>query len=106
MVLEQLSLAGVPLSELRRPFERYVASGEVNRRVADPGAVLGMVEEAFADGRRDHLDGLTVEYDDWWFNLRPSNTEPLLRLNVEAGDVAACQQRTNEVLAIVGGEAD
>jgi phosphomannomutase len=106
MVLEQLSIADVPLSELRRPFERYVASGEVNRRVADPTAVLGQVEDAFADGRRDHLDGLTVEYDDWWFNLRPSNTEPLLRLNVEAADVAGCEARTNEVLAIVGGEAD
>src|SRR3954451_25142384 len=106
MVLEQLSIAGVPLSELRRPFERYAASGEVNRRVTDPAAVLGKVEDAFADARRDHLDGLTVEYDYWWFNLRPSNTEPLLRLNVEAGDVAACDQRTNEVLAIVGGEAD
>jgi phosphomannomutase len=106
MVLEQLSIAGVPLSELRRPFERYVASGEVNRRVADTATVLGEVEEAFSSGRRDHLDGLTVEYDDWWFNLRPSNTEPLLRLNVEAADVAACEARTNEVLAIVGGEAD
>jgi phosphomannomutase len=106
MVLEQLSIAGVPLSELRRPFERYAASGEVNRRVADPPAALASVADAFTNGRQDHLDGLTVEYDDWWFNLRPSNTEPLLRLNVEAADVGACRQRTNEVLAIVGGEAD
>jgi phosphomannomutase len=106
MVLEQLSIADVPLAELRRPFERYAASGEVNRRVTDPGAVIGKVEDAFADAHRDHLDGLTVEYEDWWFNLRPSNTEPLLRLNVEATDVAACEMRTNEVLAIVGGEAD
>ena len=106
MVLEQLSIAGVPLSELRRPFERYTASGEVNRCVADTAVVLGEVEDAFSSGRRDHLDGLTVEFDDWWFNLRPSNTEPLLRLNVEAADVAACEARTNEVLAIVGGEAD
>jgi phosphomannomutase len=106
MVLEQLSIAEVPLSELRRPFERYAASGEVNRRVPDPTAVLALVADAFADGHQDHLDGLTVEYDDWWFNLRPSNTEPLLRLNVEAADVVACETRTNEVLAIVGGEAD
>jgi phosphomannomutase len=106
MVLEQLSLSGVPLSELRRPFERYAASGEVNRRVDDPAVVLAAVAETFADGRQDHLDGLTVEYDDWWCNLRASNTEPLLRLNVEAADVAACEQRTNEVLAMVGGEAD
>jgi phosphomannomutase len=106
MVLEQLSVANVPLSELRVPFERYAASGEVNRRVADPPAVLATVADAYTDGRQDHLDGLTVEYDDWWFNLRPSNTEPLLRLNVEAADVGACETRTNEVLAIVGGEAD
>ena len=104
LVLEQLSIAGVPLSELRRPFERYAASGEVNRRVDDPGAVLGTVEDAFVDGRRDHLDGLTVEYDDWWFNLRPSNTEPLLRLNVEAAEADACEAHTAEVLDLAGGE--
>ena len=61
---------------------------------------------AFADATQDRLDGLTVEFDDWWFNLRPSNTEPLLRLNVEAADAAACEERTDEVLALVGGEAD
>jgi len=104
MVLEQLSIVGVPLSELRRPFERYAASGEVNRRVPDPPAVLALVADAFADGRQDHLDGLTVEYDDWWFNLRPSNTEPLLRLNLEARDRAACDEHTREVLALVRDE--
>lgn len=73
-----------PLSELIRPFERYVASGEINAEVADKEAKLRQIEALYADGRISHVDGLTVEYDDWWFNLRPSNTEPLLRLNLEA----------------------
>ena len=74
LVLEQLSLANVPLSELRVPFERYAASGEVNRRVADPAAAIELVAGAFADARQDRLDGLTIEYDDWWFNLRSPAT--------------------------------
>ena len=104
IVLEQLSKADVPLSELRVPYERYAASGEINRRVADPAAVVEAVAAAFPDARQDRLDGLTVEYDDWWFNLRASNTEPLLRCNVEAADPQACADRTAEVLAVVGGD--
>jgi phosphomannomutase len=107
MVLEQLSLAGVPLSELRKPYERYAASGEVNRRVDDPAAVIDRVAETFAksnpDAAQDRLDGLTVDLGDWWFNLRPSNTEPLLRLNLEAADRATCDAHTDEVLALVAG---
>jgi len=91
IVLEQLSKAGVPLSEFRLPFERYADSGEVNRRVTDPHAVIEEVAAAFPDARQDRLDGLTVEYDDWWFNLRPSNTEPLLRLKRRAADAAMCE---------------
>jgi phosphomannomutase len=106
IVLEQLSRAGVPLSEFRVPFERYVSSGEVNTRVADPHAVIDEVAAAFPDAHQDRLDGLTVEFDDWWFNLRPSNTEPLLRLNVEAADPAMCEECTGRVLALIGGEAD
>lgn len=106
IVLEQLSVAGVPLSELRRPFERYVQSGELNRRLADPAAALERVAAAYPDARQDRLDGLTIEYEDWWCNLRPSNTEPLLRINVEAVDAATCEERTAEILALVGGEAD
>jgi phosphomannomutase len=109
MVLEQLSLAGVPLSELRKPYERYAASGEVNRRVDDPAAVIDRVAETFAksnpDAAQDRLDGLTVDLGDWWFNLRPSNTEPLLRLNLEAADRATCDAHTDEVLALVAGKA-
>ena len=84
MVLEQLSLAGVPLSELRQPFERYAASGEINTKVDDTDAAIEAVAAAYADHDQDRLDGLTVDGGGWWFNLRPSNTEPLLRLNVEA----------------------
>jgi phosphomannomutase len=101
LVLEQLSRAGIPLSELRKPFERYAASGEINSRVEDPSAVIDRVATAFADRPQDRLDGLTVDAGEWWFNLRPSNTEPLLRLNLEAPDVASCEQHTAEVLAIV-----
>jgi phosphomannomutase len=101
VILEQLSTAGVPLSELRRPFERYAASGEINSRVDDPAGVIERVAAAYADAGADRLDGLTVDLGDWWFNLRPSNTEPLLRLNLEAPDRAACDARTAEVLALV-----
>ena len=103
VVLEQLSRAGVALSELRVPFERYAASGEINTRVLDPAAVIERVATSFG-GAQDRLDGLTVDLGDWWFNLRPSNTEPLLRLNLEAADRAACEIRTAEVLAIVRAE--
>lgn len=104
VVLEELSRADAPLSELRTPFERYVASGEVNRRVADPRAVIEAVAAAYAGADQDRLDGLTVDLGDWWFNLRPSNTEPLLRLNLEAGDASSCEEHTGEVLALIGGE--
>ena len=106
IVLEQLSKAGVPLSEYRKPFERYADSGEINTRVADPLAAIEDVAAAFAGAHQDRLDGLTVEFDDWWFNLRPSNTEPLLRLNVEAANPEECARHTAEVLALFGGEAD
>jgi phosphomannomutase len=104
VVLEQLCLAGVPLSELRRPFERYAGSGEINTRVTDTAAVIERVADAYADAQQDRLDGLTVDLGDWWFNLRPSNTEPLLRLNLEAADRAACDTHTAEVLALVRDE--
>ncbi|HSO96837.1 MAG TPA: phosphomannomutase/phosphoglucomutase [Acidimicrobiia bacterium] len=106
VTLETLAGAGVALSELRRPYERYVQSGEINRRVADPAAVIEVVAAACAGTAQDHLDGLTVDHGDWWFNLRPSNTEPLLRLNLEAADEASCRQHSAEILELLGGEAD
>ncbi|HMR96823.1 MAG TPA: phosphomannomutase/phosphoglucomutase [Microthrixaceae bacterium] len=101
LVLEQLSVAGTSLSELRAPFERYADSGEINTRVEDPAAVIERVAEHFSDLPQDRLDGLTVDGGDWWFNLRPSNTEPLLRLNLEAPDAEACTRRTEEVRALL-----
>lgn len=105
VILEELSRANAPLSELRTPFERYAASGEINSTVADPKAVIERVSELFAeqfvDAKQDRLDGLTVDLGDWWFNLRASNTEPLLRLNLEAADDLACEERTGQVLAII-----
>ncbi|HVL94185.1 MAG TPA: phosphomannomutase/phosphoglucomutase [Acidimicrobiales bacterium] len=99
IVLELLSTSGQPLSELVRPLDRYSASGEINREVADPPAVIEQVAAAYAGASQDRIDGLTVDLGDWWFNLRPSNTEPLLRLNLEAATADDCRKRTAEVLA-------
>jgi phosphomannomutase len=96
-----------PLSALLAEFARYSASGEINTEVDDQQARMVAVEKTFADrpdATIDHLDGLTVELvDGSWFNLRPSNTEPLLRLNVEGRDEAAMQELRDAVLAIVRG---
>ena len=99
IVLEQLSRSGLPLSKFRRPFERYAASGELNTRVEDPQAVIERVAAAFSKSPQDRLDGLTVDQGDWWFNLRPSNTEPLLRLNLEAQDRDSVEVHVAEVRA-------
>jgi phosphomannomutase len=101
LVLEQLGKSGLPLSELRAPFDRYAASGELNRTVADPAAVIEHVAAAFPPEGQDRLDGLTVDRGDWWFNLRASNTEPLLRLNLEAPDAAMCAAKVAEVQALI-----
>jgi phosphomannomutase len=101
LVLEQLGRAGVPLSELRKPFERYVQSGEINSRVDDPAGIIETVAVKFSGYPQDRLDGLTVDCGEWWFNLRPSNTEPLLRLNLEAPDAEQCEAHTAEVLALI-----
>jgi phosphomannomutase len=93
---------GVPLSELRTPYERYAQSGEINTRVADPLAVIERVAAAYQDAEQDRLDGLTVDLGAWWFNLRPSNTEPLLRLNLEARTAEEVAQHVAEVQAVMG----
>jgi phosphomannomutase len=101
VVLEQLCRAGVPLSEMRKPFERYAASGEINTVVADQAGVIEAVAAHFATATQDRLDGLTVDCGDWWFNLRPSNTEPLLRLNLEAPDDARVAEHVAEVRSLL-----
>ena len=104
-ILELLSAANKPVSEVLAPLDPYVRSGEINSEVADIKAVMAAVEERYraAGATIDKLDGLTVELPDWWFNLRASNTQPLLRLNVEAGNNAELRAKTDEVLAIVRG---
>lgn len=101
LVLQAMKLGGAPLSELSRPLRRYVQSGELNRRVADTAATLERVCQAFPGGEVDHLDGLTVSFRDWWFNLRPSNTEPLVRLNVEAPSEDEMASHRDQVLALI-----
>jgi phosphomannomutase len=101
VALEVLSRAGRPLSSLRTDFERYAASGEINTEVADPAGVIEAVGRHFGGADQDRLDGLTVDLGEWWFNLRPSNTEPLLRLNLEAANTDMAAARTAEILALI-----
>jgi len=104
VMLELLSNGGRTLSELLAPFrERYFLSGEINTPVADVDAKLREIEERYAEagGRISHLDGVSVDFDDWHFNVRPSNTEPLLRLNLEALDEAEMERRRDEVLDLI-----
>ncbi len=101
IMLEELSMSDDPLSLMRRPFERYSSSGEINTQVEDPSAVIERVAQVYADAGQDRLDGLTVDRGPWWFNLRPSNTEPLLRLNLEAPSRAECDDHVAEVLAVI-----
>jgi len=106
LMLELVSKRG-SLSEVLRPFrERFFITGELNTPVEDVDAKLRELEERFgAEGRVSHLDGLSVEADDWHFNVRPSNTEPLLRLNLEALDAELMERKRDEVLAVIRGEA-
>jgi phosphomannomutase len=108
VVLEALSKAGVPLSQLRTPFERYSDSGEINTEVPDPVRVVGEVGEHYrAEGAGiDDLDGITVDFGEWWFNLRPSNTEPLLRLNLEARTPPERDRHLEDVLGLIHRLAD
>jgi phosphomannomutase len=103
-VLAALAETDRPLSVLLAEFSRYVATGEINSTVADQQGVLTRIEQEYGgrDGvTLDHLDGLTVAHPDWWFNVRASNTEPLLRLNAEAGDAATLERLRDDVLATI-----
>jgi phosphomannomutase len=97
-VLEALSDEGKPFSEVLEKYRRYWNSGEINSEVRDQDAKMKELAEAYSDGMQDWLDGLTVEFDGWWFNVRPSNTEPLLRLNVESKDETSGIKKTQEIL--------
>jgi len=102
LVLEMLGSQGRRLSEILKPLrERYHISGEINSRVSDVEAALARITERYKDARITTLDGVSVDYDDWHFNVRPSNTEPLLRLNLEAYDQQAMERRRDEVLQLI-----
>ncbi len=104
-MLNFLSLKGAPLSRLIRPLKKYQSTGEINLQVKDKEAIFAALEAEFKDARIDHLDGLTVEYDAWRLNLRASNMDPVMRLNLEANDSSTEEKKKNEVLIIMA-EAD
>ena len=102
LMLERLGREGRPLSEIVAPLRaRYHISGEINSRVDDVERALARISERYADAPQERLDGLSVEFPDWHFNVRPSNTEPLLRLNLEAGSQGDMETRRDEVLALI-----
>ena len=104
LVLETIGREGRRLGELLAPLrERYHLSGEINSRVDDVPRALARIEERYGDGRITRLDGVSVDYDDWHFNVRPSNTEPLLRLNLEAGRRDDMERRRDEVISVIRG---
>jgi phosphomannomutase len=106
--LNLLSRARTPFSALVQDLRRYHSTGEINFHVADKAAAIAELKRRYSDGRQDELDGITVEYGDvgdgawWWFNVRASNTEPLLRLNLEASTAAERERRRAEIVAILG----
>ncbi len=107
LVLELISQSDEPLSVMLQPYQRYADSGEINTEVTSPVATVAAMAEAerAAGDSVDLLDGLTVEHDDWWYNVRPSNTEPLLRLNLEAKTPELCAQHVAEVQELIAAHA-
>jgi phosphomannomutase len=107
LVLELMSQSGQPLSVMLEPYQRYADSGEINTEVVNPAATVDAIaeHERLAGASIDRLDGLTVERADWWYNVRPSNTEPLLRLNVEAKTPALCAAHVAEVRELIAANA-
>lgn len=101
-LLNVVSEANAPLSSLIMPLRRYSASGERNFENDDKAGTLTALSQRFADGQQDQLDGLTVQYTDWWFNVRASNTEPLLRLNVEANSASLLEAKLAELTPLLG----
>jgi phosphomannomutase len=93
--------SGRSASELLQPLRKYSASGEINSKVGDADEVIRVIKAKYTDGRMFELDGISVEYDNWWFNVRCSNTEPLLRLIVEADERSLMEAKRDELLSII-----
>ena len=103
ILLELVSVENKPLSEILKPLDHGFRSGEINSTIADAQGKMHALEEHFGKNAKsvDHLDGVTLDFGDWWFNVRPSNTEPLLRLNLEANSHELMEQKRDEVLAFI-----
>ena len=99
--LELISEKNQPLSALVKSIDSYFRSGEINSQVENIPQKLELLEKNYSGGKVDHLDGLTIDFGDWWFNLRPSNTEPLLRLNIEATSQEILEQKKKELLKLI-----
>ncbi len=103
-MLQEVTREGKPLSEIVKPYHRYVHSREINFKVDDKQAVMDQIKQQFSDGVLDELDGITLAFEDFWFNVRPSNTESKLRLNLEAVDQQTMEQRRDEIIALIEGK--
>jgi phosphomannomutase len=103
ILLNLMTETGKKMSQLSSDLKRYFHSGEINNDVEDKDAVLAILKEKYTDGVMHELDGLKVTYPTWWFNVRPSNTEPLLRLNMEANTKELMEEKRDELLAIIRG---
>ena len=101
-MLNLVSLKMTPLSQAIRTLKKYYSTGEINMEVNNKDAIFSALEAHYKDAKKDHLDGLTIEYDVWWLNLRASNTEPVMRLNLEADNESTMRERKEEVLGIIG----
>lgn len=100
-IMSELSKSGQTFGEYIKPYQKYFHSGEINSTVADPKSKIEEIRSKFASGKQSELDGITVEYDDYWFNVRASNTEPLLRLNLEATTKEKMEEKRDELLELI-----
>lgn len=100
-ILEELSESGKKMSEYIQPFKRYFHSGEISMKVENPDLILQHVKEKYMGGKQSELDGISIEYPDFWFNVRKSNTEPVLRLTIEAQTRAVMEGKRDEMLALI-----
>jgi phosphomannomutase len=101
VLLEKISDLNKKLSEITKELALYAKGAEINFEVEDKEGIINMIKEKYSDGKQDYLDGLTVEYSDWWFNVRPSNTEPLLRLTVEADNQKLLKEKQKELSSLI-----
>ena len=101
MLANLICAKNVPVSQLVAPLRKYFSSGEINSKVADVAPILDTLRKKYADGNMFELDGISSEYSNWWFNVRASNTEPLLRLIVEADTRELMEAKRDELLAVI-----